>query len=85
LIEGDVQAATKASYVAEVVVIVLTVAPPVVQSSRHETVMFCVALVLQVVVLPLVVLPFTWHLTSFASVLSTEEFSVVLAIFSTAR
>ena len=55
----------------------LTVAPPVVQSSRHETVMFCVELVLHVVVVVVtppevvvaVVLPLTWHLNSFASVL----------------
>jgi hypothetical protein len=72
---------------------VLVVAPPVVQSKRQLTLIVCVGLVLHVVVVVvtppdvvvLVVLPLTWHCTSFASVLSTEAFSVVFMIFSTAR
>jgi hypothetical protein len=50
LIDGDVHAATSASYAAELVVELLVVTPPVVQSSRQVTVMFCVELVLHVVV-----------------------------------
>src|SRR6476620_4776488 len=91
--DGEVHAATNASYVAELVVDVLVVAPPVVQFSFQLTVMACVGLVLHVVVdvvvppevLVVVVLPLTWHCTSLASVFSTVAFSVVFAIFSTAR